>query len=143
MPSAPVPVEFEPFLMGPRTAVIATMRKDGTLTTTATWYLWENGTVLLNILKDGPRERNLRRHPDTAMTVLSESMEQHVSLGGTAVEFRDDPDMVDADRLSMHYWGHPYPSRDNPCMTVIVRVERWHAYGDVLGVTEASPTSAV
>ncbi|ADB52412.1 pyridoxamine 5'-phosphate oxidase family protein [Conexibacter woesei] len=130
MPRGPLIPELVPFVSVARGAVVATTRRDGSLVTSATWYLWEpDGTVLLNMATNGPRERNLRGNPQLALTVLGDSYYDHVSLSGRVVAFRHDPEMADADRLSQHYWGRPYPERGIDCTTVIMGVDRWHAFG--------------
>ena len=57
----------------------------------------------------------LRRDPRVSLTALDEaSWYTHVSVQGRVVEFRDDPDLADIDRLSRHYSGaalpHPRPA---------------------------------
>jgi PPOX class probable F420-dependent enzyme len=130
MPAAPLPPELERFLAKPRPAVVATITEAGSPVTTATWYEWVDGRVLLTMDAAGHRIRNLRRDPRVALTVLGDSWYNHVSLLGRAVELRDDPDFVEIDRLSMRYEGRPYPERDWKCVAVLVEVERWHTWGD-------------
>jgi PPOX class probable F420-dependent enzyme len=130
VPPAPLPAELERFLDPPRAAVVATLRHDGAPVTTATWYQWEDGRILLNMDADGRRIRNLRRDPRVALTVFGDDMNTHLSLLGTVVEIRDDPEFADVDRLSQRYEGRPYAERDWQSITVLVEVERWHTWGD-------------
>ncbi len=130
MPPAPVPSEIEPFLKKPRAAVVATITLGGSPVTTATWYEWSDGHLLLSMDADGRRIRNVRNDPRVALTVFGNDMYTHVSLLGKVVEIRDDPGFVDVDRLSMAYEGKPYEERDWHAVTVIAAVERWHSYGD-------------
>ena len=98
--------------------------------TTATWYEWSSGQVILCMDADGLRIRNIRREPRVALTVFGSDMYTHLSVLGRAVEIRDDPEFVDVDRLAMHYEGKPYEDRDWRSVTVVVEVDRWHTYGD-------------
>jgi hypothetical protein len=51
----PLPAELDEFLRRPNPSVIATLRPDGSPHTAATWYLWEDGRVLVNM--DESRKR--------------------------------------------------------------------------------------
>jgi hypothetical protein len=84
---------------------------------------------MLSTEKGGFRERNLARDGRVALTVLGEDWYDYVSLRGRVVEMRADPDWVDLDALSQHYWGVPYP-RDAGYYpsTVIVEVDAWREF---------------
>ncbi|WP_113703872.1 pyridoxamine 5'-phosphate oxidase family protein [Nonomuraea lactucae] len=139
MPIAPVPAEVDAFLRAPRPAIVGTVRPDGAPSTTPTWYDWQDGRVILSMSSTGPRVRNLRDDPRVSLTVLGDSWYDHVSLLGRVVEFRDDADLADLDRLSIRYWGKPYTDRDLVCVTAIVQVERWHTFGNPTGATPTTP----
>jgi hypothetical protein len=47
------------------------------------------------------------------------------------VEIADDPDLTDIDRLSTHYNGSPYPTRDRRRVSAWIAVESWHGWGAV------------
>lgn len=49
MPKPPLPPEVDEFLKEPNPSVIATLQSDGSPNTVATWYIWENGRVLVNM----------------------------------------------------------------------------------------------
>lgn len=131
MPRSPLSPELEPFVRAARPAVIGTVRPDGTPSTTATWYEWQDGRVLLSMVADGPRLRNVRHNPGISLTVLGEDWYDHVTLLGRAVSFEDDADLNDLDRLSQRYRGESYPKRHLRCVSVIMEVERWHSWGNV------------
>jgi len=130
MPNAPLPPELVHFLERPRPAIVATLRADGSPVTAPTWYDWVDGRVLLTMDAAGHRVANLRRDPRVALTVLAESWYSHLSLLGRVVELRNDPDLVDVDRLSMRYEGQPYEPRNFASVTALVEIERWHTWGD-------------
>lgn len=129
MPNGPLPAPLAEFLSIPRPAVIGTVRPNGTPTTTPTWYEWNDGSVLLSMVAGSPREQNVRANPSVALTVLGDDWYDHVSLRGPVVEIRPDEGLVDLDRLSYAYWGEPYTKRELVCVSVIVEVQRWHAWG--------------
>ena len=66
--------------------------------------------MILSMTAGGRRHQNLQRHPGVALTVLDDSWYSQVSLVGSVIAFRDDPDFADIDRMSQHYLGKPYDS---------------------------------
>jgi hypothetical protein len=76
------------------------------------------------------RLKHLRHDERVALTVLDEeSWYTHLSLVGHVVEMRDDPDLVDIDRLSDHYLGKPYAKRDSPRVSAWIEIDRYHGWG--------------
>ncbi|MGA3487828.1 PPOX class F420-dependent oxidoreductase [Micromonosporaceae bacterium DT55] len=130
MSKPPLPEEAVAMLCKANPAVITTLRPDGQPVSTATWYLWDDGRILVNM--DGGRKRldYLRADPRTTLTVLDdESWYTHVSLIGRVVEFRPDTDLADIDRISRHYTGRPYPRRDRERFSAVIEIDRWHGWG--------------
>jgi PPOX class probable F420-dependent enzyme len=115
-------------LRRPNPAVMATVRRDGAPVTVATWYLWDNGRILLNLDAERVRLAHLRHDARVSLTVLdAENWYRHVSLQGR-VTLSDDPDLADIDRLSRHYGGHPYANRTRPRVTAWLDIERVHVW---------------
>ncbi|MGH4022292.1 MAG: hypothetical protein ACRDT0_24270 [Pseudonocardiaceae bacterium] len=44
-------------------------------------------------------------------------------------ELRDDPQLVDIDRLARHYIGGQYPSRQRNRISAWIEIDRWHGWG--------------
>jgi PPOX class probable F420-dependent enzyme len=129
MPTPPVPPEIDEFLAQPNPSVIAVLEPDGSPNTVATWYLWEDGRVLVNMDEGRKRLEYLRREPRVSLTVLGkDDWYHHVSLRGRVVSIEDDSDLSDIDRLSRHYTGQPYTDRDRGRVSAWIEVERWHAW---------------
>jgi PPOX class probable F420-dependent enzyme len=125
----PVPEHIANVLARPNPAVMATVRPDGAPVSVATWYLYDEGRVLLNL--DGTRKRleHLRADPRVSLTVLdSESWYRHISLQGR-VTITPDEDLSGIDRLSIHYGGNPYPDRESPRFDAWMEIESFHAWG--------------
>ena len=70
MPKLPLPADAEELLRKPNPAVIATLREDGSPHTAVTWYVWEDGRVLVNMDVSRVRLKHLRRDPRVSLTVL-------------------------------------------------------------------------
>jgi PPOX class probable F420-dependent enzyme len=129
MPKPPVPPEIDEFLTQPNPSVIATLEPGGNPNTVGTWYLWENGRVLVNMDEGRKRLEYLRVDPRVSITVLGkDDWYHHVSLRGRVVSLEEDVDRVDIDRISRHYTGEPYANRERGRVSAWIEVERWHAW---------------
>ncbi len=72
MPATPVPDLVGEFLSRPNPAVVATLRPDGFPHTAATWYVWEDGRVLVNMDETRRRLDYMRHDRRVSLTALSE-----------------------------------------------------------------------
>ncbi|MEW2357496.1 PPOX class F420-dependent oxidoreductase [Spirillospora sp. NPDC029432] len=138
MSKPPLPPEADALLAKPNPCVIATLRSDGTPVTTPTWYLWENGRVLVNMDEGRVRLKHLERDPRVSLTVLDENWYTHVTLIGRVTEMYRDEDLADIDRVSRHYGGQPYPDRVRARVSAWITVDRWHGWGALKDSDQAS-----
>ena len=129
MPKPPVPDFLQEILRKPNPAVIATLKPDGAPHTVATWYLWEDGRVLVNMDEGRQRLEYMRADPRVSLTVLNgDSWYQHISVRGRVVELEDDEGLAGIDRGSTHYVGGPYSDRERGRVNAWIEVETWHAW---------------
>ncbi|WP_410539732.1 PPOX class F420-dependent oxidoreductase [Streptomyces sp. KL2] len=132
MSKPPLPEAAVTMLEKANPAVITTLRPDGQPVSTATWYLWDDGRVLVNMDEARKRLRHVRDDPRVTLTVLDEgNWYTHVSLIGRVAEIRDDPEFADIDRLARHYLGEPYPRRDRRRVSAWIEIDRWHGWGSL------------
>lgn len=130
MPKPPLPDHVRELLAKPNPAVIATLGRKGKPVSVATWYLLDGDRILVNMDQGRRRIEHMRRDPRVSLTVLDEAgWYTHVSVQGRVVEWRDDPDLQDIDRLADHYTGKPYRVRDRGRVSAWIDVERWHGWG--------------
>ena len=130
MPKPPLPAPVEELLAEPNYATISSVRPDGQPVSVPTWYLYEDGRILVNM--DGGRKRidHLRKEPRVSLSAMDPAdWFTHVSLLGRVVEWVDDVDLVDIDRIARHYTGNPYAVRNRPRVSAWIAVDRWHAWG--------------
>src|ERR1700754_2816236 len=107
-----LPAEVVEMLRKPNPAVIATVRGDGAPVTVATWYLYRDGRLIVNMDAARRRLAHIRRDPRVSVTVLDEAdWNTHVSMQGP-LTLADDPGLRDIDEIARHYIGRPYPDRD-------------------------------
>lgn len=130
MPKPPLPDHVRALLEKPNPAVVTTLGAHGRPVSVATWYLLDGNRVLVNMDAGRRRLQHLQRDPRVSLTALDkDGWYTHVSVQGSVVEMRDDEGLVDIDRLSRHYRGKPYPTRDRPRVSAWIEVERWHGWG--------------
>jgi len=130
MPQGPVPGPIAEFLSRPNPAVFASNRPDGQPVSVATWYLFENGRILVNLASIRKRLKYLEADPRVSLTVLDgDSWYSHVSIQGHVVSLEEDPDLSVIDRISQYYSGSDYRLRDQLRVSCWIEIDRWHAWG--------------
>ena len=129
MPKPPLPAEFDALLREPNPATICTLKPTGAPHSVATWYLWEDGRILVNMDNRRARLDYIRKDPRVSLTVLDgDDWYRHVSLRGRVVSIEPDEGLRDIDRLSQLYRSEPYRNRDHPRHSAWIAVESWHAW---------------
>jgi PPOX class probable F420-dependent enzyme len=129
MPKPPLPQELIEFLAQPNPSVIGTLDPDGTPHTAATWYLWEDGRVLVNMADTRKRLEHMRRDPRVSITVLGKDGWYHqVTLRGRVTAIEDDSEFEAIDRLSRHFTGEAYARREQRRVSAWIEVESWYGW---------------
>jgi PPOX class probable F420-dependent enzyme len=130
MSKPPLPPEAVELLRRPNPCTVSMLRSDGAPVSTPTWYLWEDGRLLVNMDQDRVRLRHMRRDPRVSLTVMDgDDWYTHVTLLGRVVAIEEDEGLADIDRIALHYIGKPYPDRVRTRCTATIEVERWHGWG--------------
>ncbi len=136
MSKPPLPEKAKELLARPNPAVITSLRGDGQPVSVATWYIFDDDRILVNMDETRKRLKHLRQDPRVTLTALdADSWYTHVSVQGRVVEMFEDKGLVDIDRLSTHYTGRPYPNRESPRVSAWIAVDSWHGWGSA-AVTE-------
>jgi PPOX class probable F420-dependent enzyme len=129
MSNPPLPPKLQTFLAQPNPAVIATVPPNGHPHTAATWYLWEDGRVLVNMDATRRRLENMRRDPHVSLTVIgAEDWYHQVTLRGRAIRIEDDADFEGIDRLSRRYTGEPYARRNQQRVNAWLEIDSWYGW---------------
>jgi hypothetical protein len=72
----------------------------------------------------------MRHDPRVSLTALKDGdWSTHISIQGRVVEWVDDLDLADIDRLSRHYGGGAYPDRERKRISAWIEIESWHGWG--------------
>jgi PPOX class probable F420-dependent enzyme len=129
MPKAPLTQELIEFLSAPNPSVIGTVDPHGSPHTAATWYLWDDGRVLVNMADTRKRLEHMRHDPRVSLTVVDKDVwYNQVTLRGRAVEIADDTDLAGIDRLSTQYTGDPYARREQRRVNAWIEVDSWYGW---------------
>jgi PPOX class probable F420-dependent enzyme len=129
MPKPPLPQELNDFLAAPNPSVIASLMPDGSPHTAATWYIWEDGRVLVNMDESRKRLQYIRDEPRVSITVIgAEEWYRQITLRGRASTIEPDESLADIDRLARHYTGDPYANREQPRVSAWIEVESWYGW---------------
>ena len=138
MSKPPLPEAALAMLRKPNPAVITTLRSDGQPVSTATWYLWDDGRVLVNMDEGRKRLEHMRHDPRVAIDVLDAgSWYTHLSITGHVEEMREDTHLADIDRLAQHYLGTDYPMRERRRISAWIVVDGWHGWGALKDSSQA------
>jgi PPOX class probable F420-dependent enzyme len=130
MSKAPVPQPIAEFLAKPNPAVIATVKPDGQPVSVPTWYMYENGKILVNMEDSRKRLAFMRADPLVALSVMAGGdWGTHVSVQGRIVDISDDPDLSVIDRIAAHYGVAHYPIRDRKRVSAWIEIDQWHGWG--------------
>ncbi len=137
MSKPPLPDEAVAMLEKANPAVITTLRRDGQPVSTATWYLWDGGRVMVNMDEGRKRLQHMWDDSRVTLTVLDESSwYTHISIVGRVAEIREDEDLADIDRLARQYLGQQYPQRDRRRFSAWIEIDRWHGWGTLKDNTQ-------
>ncbi|MFF3056882.1 PPOX class F420-dependent oxidoreductase [Streptomyces sp. NPDC057909] len=130
MSKPPLPDEAVAMLKKANPAVITTLRHDGQPVSTPTWYLWDDGRILVNMDEGRKRLEHIRNDPRVTLTVLDEAgWYTHISVIGRVAETRPDEGLADIDKLARQYMGNDYPMRDRDRVSAWIEIDRWHGWG--------------
>jgi PPOX class probable F420-dependent enzyme len=129
MPKPPLPPEADKMLRKPNPAVIATLRKDGSPHTAATWYDWDGSRVLVNMDASRLRLQNMHHNPRVCMTVMDgSSWYRQLTVFGRVVEIVDDTDLSGIDRLSLRYTRQLFSNRNAKRVSAYIELDGWYGW---------------
>ncbi|MGQ5264516.1 PPOX class F420-dependent oxidoreductase [Micromonospora sp. ZYX-F-536] len=130
MSKPPLPEPAITMLQKPNPAVMTTLQASGQPVSAATWYLWDDGRILVNMDESRRRLTHIRNDPRVSLTVLDDAgWYTHLSIIGHVGELRADEGLADIDRLSRQYTGQAYPRRERARVSAWIEIDRWHGWG--------------
>jgi PPOX class probable F420-dependent enzyme len=128
----PLPEHVLELLRQPNPAVICVLGTSGQPVSVPTWYLLDGDRLLVSMDEGRRRLAHLRADPRVSVTVLDAAgWQTHVSIQGRVVDLREDPGLVDIDRLAEHYTGDPFAVRDRTRVSARIEIDRWHGWSGI------------
>ena len=121
--SAQIPPAFRPLLADDAKAYacLGTLFRDGSPQVTPIWFDTEGENVRINSAKGRAKDRNLRRDPRVALTVLDPTNPyRYIQIRGRVTKITEEGADAHIDRLSKKYMGvDTYPMRTQGEVRVI------------------------
>ena len=112
---------------------LSTLMPDGTPQVTPVWVDYDGGYVLFNSARGRQKDRNLRRDPRLALSILDpDNPYRYIEVRGRVIAVTEQGADDHIDRLAMKYLGvDQYPNRrpDEVRLIYKVQVERVRTQG--------------
>ena len=130
MPRGQVPAQYRDLLESTAYGHLATVDERGRAQVNPVWFLWDGEHVLLSVLAETRKHRNLRRDPHLAMSILDpERPNRYLEIRGEVIAFERYADATFVNQLSRKYTGEDYarvlPGQERYKLTV--RINAWTA----------------
>lgn len=107
-----VPESHADLLSQPLFGHLATINSDGSPQVTPVWFKFENGRLIVNSAKGRLKDRNMRRNPNVAMSVIDpKNSYRYLEVRGKVTEITQEGADATIDELSERYLGKKYPFR--------------------------------
>lgn len=116
--------EQQELLEQPNVAQLVTLMPDGSPQTSPVWIDYRDGMALVNTAEGRVKERNIRRDPRVALTIVDrEDPYRYVSIRGRAVEVTPEGADDHIDELAKKYLGKDrYPWRNPEERRVLIKI---------------------
>ncbi len=105
-------------------AHLATLMPDGSPQTTPVWLDYQDGFILVNSARGRQKDRNIRRDPRVAISILDpENPYRYLQVRGRVVEITEAGADAHIDKLAFKYLGkEKYPNRRPGEIRVIYKI---------------------
>ena len=119
-----IPEAFEDIMNSKALAALATVMEDGSPQVTPVWFQWDGSHVLINSAEGRIKDRNMRRNPQVALTIVDVGNPyRHVAIRGTIDEITLEGADDHIDKLAKKYLDKDkYPFRAEGEVRVIYKV---------------------
>ena len=131
--SATFPENYRDLFQKKAFGAFTTLMPDGSPQTTPVWVDWRDGEIWVNSAVGRQKDRNVRRDPRVAVTVIDpENPYRYVEVRGRVREITQDGADAHIDKMAMKYLGQDkYPFRQPGEQRVLykISIEKAHAMG--------------
>ncbi len=103
---AAIPSGFQDLFSKPAFANLATLNTDGTPQVTPVWVDFDGTHVVVNTARGRVKDRNLRRHPQVALSIMDpENPYRYVGIQGRVTEVTEQGASAHIDKMAKKYLG--------------------------------------
>ncbi|MEZ4861586.1 MAG: PPOX class F420-dependent oxidoreductase [Caldilineaceae bacterium] len=107
---AKIPASHRDILDKKSFAHVATVNDEGVPQVTPVWVEYDGEHVLINSARGRKKDRNLRAHPQVALSIQDpDNSYRYVGLQGKVVEVTEEGGYDHINKLSHKYTGNDYP----------------------------------
>ena len=128
-----IPSKFMDLFQRPAFANLATLNGDGSPQVTPVWCDFDGTNIVVNTARGRAKDRNLRREPRVALSVLDpENPYRYLGVQGRVVEMTEQGADAHIDKMAKKYLGaDKYPYRQSGEVRVMfkIRPERTSTMG--------------
>ena len=129
----PIPANFRDLFSKPAFASLATLMPDGRPQVTPVWCDFDGTFVIFNTAKGRQKDRNIRRDPRVALSILDpDNAYRYLEIRGRVIEITEKGADEHIDKLAKKYLGvDKYPRRQPGEVRLILKIapERVRAQG--------------
>jgi PPOX class probable F420-dependent enzyme len=120
-----IPAQFRDLLDKKAFAHLATLMPDGQPQVTPVWFDFVDGHVRINSAKGRAKDKNMRRDPRVALSILDpDNAYRYLEIRGKVVHITEDGAVAHIDALAKKYMGlDTYPFHQPGVARVIYRIE--------------------
>lgn len=132
MPKAPVPDQYKDILESKALGHLATVGDDGLPMVNPVWFLWDGKHLLIGVLGNTVKLRNLQRDPHLAISFLDlNRSSRYLEIRGEVIEFERYTDLSFVNQLSQKYTGTDatWATAGQERYRLTVKVNSWTAQG--------------
>ena len=133
MASTGIPATFLDLFQKKAFANLATLNADGSPQVTPVWVDFDGSNVIVNTARGRVKDRNLRREPRVAISLLDpDNPYRYLGIQGRVVEMTEQGADAHIDKMAKKYLGKDsYPYRTPSEVRVIVKIkpEKVHSNG--------------
>ncbi len=101
-------------LLHARVGMLATVGQDGYPQVTATWFLYDQGTIKLSLNTSRQKVKNLQSHPECTFFILDTANPYRTLEVRARAEIAPDPDLAFANKVGAKYGGVDFSKIDRP-----------------------------
>lgn len=125
-----IPEKFRDLLTKPAFATLATLMPSGSPQVTPVWCDFDGKHVLFNSAKGRQKDRNVRRDPRVAMTILDpQNPYRYLEIRGRVVEITENGADAHIDKLAKKYLNlEKYANRQPGEVRVLYKVQPEHTH---------------